>query len=224
MKQTSRSSIAAFDIETIPDLGAMDALPEPEAAKNIKDPEKIKADIAKKKAAQADKLALSPWTGRVCAYALECDNAELVACGAVETLDVDNERELIEEVFYMLGKLDVLVTYNGIGFDIPFLYTRAMLLDINPKLITKKFDEMTRRYQLHPHIDLMQVLSGWNSQRFTKLDLVAQRMFGEGKTEREYSEYRQAIEDGFSDAIRQDVKNDADLTWRIYQRCQGFIL
>ena len=56
----------AFDIETIPDEAKENLLPEPEAAKNIKDPEKIKEDIENElnvlaqRAIKSKKQELSP--------------------------------------------------------------------------------------------------------------------------------------------------------------------
>jgi hypothetical protein len=62
--------ILTLDIETVPNPATFEFLPEPKAAGNIKDPAKIAANIAEKKAAQREAAALDPLTGRVCCYAM----------------------------------------------------------------------------------------------------------------------------------------------------------
>lgn len=58
-----------IDIETIPNSGMIDRLPEVEVKTgNLKDPEKIAEKIAEAKAEQIGKMALSPLWGRVCAW------------------------------------------------------------------------------------------------------------------------------------------------------------
>ena len=43
----------------------------------------------------------------------------------IELKFFDSEKELIEETFDLVEEYPVLLTYNGDGFDLPYLYNRA---------------------------------------------------------------------------------------------------
>ena len=58
--------IAALDLETIADPNMLELLPEVTAKKNLKDPEKIEADIAEKKVQQIEKMGLDPMLNMIC--------------------------------------------------------------------------------------------------------------------------------------------------------------
>jgi len=113
-----------FDIETIPqDEAKLLALaPEFMAPANLKDPAKIEAAIAKKR---ADYLADA---------ALNWKTAEVVVIGAgddtgIQSFTADTEKELVTEFLWMLaGALGDGVAVGGHnvkGFDLPMLVNRA---------------------------------------------------------------------------------------------------
>ena len=113
-----------FDIETIPqDEAKLLALaPEFTAAANLKDPEKIAASIAKKR---ADYLADA---------ALNWKTAEVVLIGAgddaeIQLLTAGSEKELIGNFLGMiaaaLGDGVAVGGHNVKGFDLPILVNRA---------------------------------------------------------------------------------------------------
>ena len=113
-----------FDIETVPqDEARLLALaPEFTAAANLKDPEKIAASIAKKR---ADYLADA---------ALNWKTAEVVLIGAgddaeIQSLTAGTEKELIGDFLsFLAGALGDGVAVGGHnvkGFDLPMLVNRA---------------------------------------------------------------------------------------------------
>ena len=113
-----------FDIETVPqDEAKLLALaPEFTAAANLKDPEKIAASIAKKR---ADYLADA---------ALNWKTAEVVLIGAgddaeIQSLTANSEKELIGDFLGMLaaalGDGVAVGGHNVKGFDLPMLVNRA---------------------------------------------------------------------------------------------------
>ena len=55
----------------------------------------------------------------------------------------DQEKKLIEDAFGLVKKYPVLITYNGDGFDLPYLYNRAKRLgisdEINPAIHDERF-------------------------------------------------------------------------------------
>ena len=113
-----------FDIETVPqDEAKLLALaPEFTAAANLKDPEKIAASIAKKR---ADFLADA---------ALNWKTAEVVLIGAgdeteIQSFTADSEKQLIGNFLDLLGDAlgDGVVVggHNVQSFDLPMLVNRA---------------------------------------------------------------------------------------------------
>ncbi len=164
-----------FDIETIPqDEAKLLALaPEFTAAANLKDPEKIAAAIAKKR---ADYLADA---------ALNWKTAEVVLIGAgddaeIQSLTADTEKELIGNFLALLaGALGDGVAVGGHnvkGFDLPMLVNRARVhgLKIPANLLTF----WKGRPQWNDHIfDTLEILSFGKSFEGNGVDDVA-RVFG----------------------------------------------
>ena len=117
----------AFDIETIPNSAMADRLPPVEIkAGNLKDPAKIAEKEAAARAEQVEKMALSPLYGRMCAW-VAIDDGGPVYNGCIAESSDEAETVIIEKAFETLsGKR--IITYNGNGFDLPFIYRRAVLL------------------------------------------------------------------------------------------------
>src|SRR5687768_12942296 len=115
-----------LDIETIPHPDAHSWASPVKPDSRLVDPEKIKGDIAKKVASQADEFGLDP------------DSCRMVALGfhIVGQSDPDvflmrdefEERHLLMSFLERLAKLHSyrLVTFNGLKFDLPILMRRAM--------------------------------------------------------------------------------------------------
>lgn len=61
-----------------------------------------------------------------------------------------DEVELLTAFWDVAKRYDGIVTFNGRGFDVPFLYLRSALLNVP---ITRK-DWLGYRYQTEPHCDL----------------------------------------------------------------------
>lgn len=230
--------IAALDIETIPNPDAVAMLPEPEVKTgNIKDPAKIAAKIAEAKAAQVEKAALDPLTARVACYAM----VGMVSGGNViehvECIDAatdDAERGLIQNIMRALACKDVrLVTWNGIGFDLPMIYLRAMILDIDPGSFGAPIlNAWTKRYSNDRHYDLMQIWLGWSTRNKDRswespsgaLDLVARMVLGARKIEFDVTVIAGmlATEEGRA-AVSGYCLQDTRLTWQLWQRMNGIM-
>lgn len=186
MKDQKRHLV--FDIETMANPGMEEFLETPTPAKNIKDPEKIAKDIAKKKASQRAKMALSPLTGRIaciCVCALSGNDLETGKVDALGNVSRENtvtaEAELIKWFFDTLENTDNyrLVTFNGKTFDVPFLWKRACMLGIElpPRVLPLGF--YTNRYNHDTHCDLCQIWAdGWTTSDMNSLELVAGTVLG----------------------------------------------
>lgn len=164
--------ILALDIETEPNLDALDGLPEPEVKTgNLKDPDKIEAKVQAARQAQLDRLALDPHFGRVisCSFAWtegeDEDSAPICASATVirattEGPDVDAanqlEAHLLRDIAGIVAAAGQVVTFNGAGFDVPFLMRRALILRVPGLVLT------THTYQVaqldSEHVDVMRVL------------------------------------------------------------------
>jgi predicted PolB exonuclease-like 3'-5' exonuclease len=220
--------IVSFDIETIPNADVLPILPEPEVKLgNLKDPAKIADKKAEARAEQVAEMALDPLTGRVASYALaghmaDGQYAEAFDCLAAKT--DDEERRIIGDILTVIAGAECrLVTWNGIGFDLPFVYKRAVVLGVcvaqygAPALTT-----WTKKYATDRHYDLMQIWGGWSSGKFTKLDYVASLMLGERKVACDVTKIAEMLDtvEG-RDALRGYNLQDARLTWRLFNRMEG---
>ena len=164
-----------FDIETVPqDPAKLLALaPEFTAAANLKDPDKIAASIAKKK---ADYLADA---------ALNWKTAEVVLIGAGDETEIlsftaDSEKQLIAEFLDVLGDAlgDGVVVggHNVKSFDLPMLVNRARVHGL--KIPRNVLSFWRGRPQWHDNIfDTLEILSFGKSFDGNGVDDVA-RVFG----------------------------------------------
>jgi len=143
------------DLETV----AVDGLDfDPVSAPaNYKDDAKIMEYILGAEKAQREKAGLYPWTARIIAlgwchegedvehvHVCNSDGAEAVALGDFWARVVDARTSAIES----------LITFNGLGFDLPVLMARSRLLGVSAPILNLD------RYRT-PHVDLMQRLT-WN--------------------------------------------------------------
>jgi len=216
----------AFDIETIPNTEMLGRLPEPEVKTgNLKDPDKIAEKIAEAKREQIEKMALNPLYGRIACFVLL--NEGNVNRVALPTIDDKGEAELLELLFAALGGTeDVrLATWNGNGFDLPYVYRRALLLEVDPREFSApSLEHWTKRYSTKPHADLMQIWGGWSSQGFAKLDDVAGALLGARKLEVDFKEFPELLktEDG-KKKLLDYCEQDTRLTLDLFGRFQGIL-
>ena len=75
--------------------------------------------------------------------------------GPVEFVPCVDEPELLTAFWDVAKHYDEIVTFNGRGFDVPFLYLRSALLNVP---ISKK-NWLGYRFQTEPHCDLAEQLT-----------------------------------------------------------------
>jgi hypothetical protein len=78
--------------------------------------------------------------------------------GAVEFVPCADEGELLTAFWDVARHYEEIVTFNGRGFDVPFLYLRSALLNVP---ISKK-NWLGYRYATEPHCDLAEQFSFYN--------------------------------------------------------------
>src|ERR1043166_6014294 len=77
------------------------------------------------------------------------------AAGSVEFTPCADETELLTAFWDVARHYEQVVTFNGRGFDVPFVYLRSALLNVP---ISRK-DWLGYRYQTEPHCDLAEQLT-----------------------------------------------------------------
>lgn len=217
----------AFDIETMPNSSKIGSLPEPDVKLgNLKDPAKIEEKIAETRAEQIAKMALNPLYGRICAAVFVAPGAN----GELESLRFSAGDDDAEEAKLISGCFDVLrldcariVTWNGIGFDLPFLFKRAAILGV-PLDGVPVLPFWCKRYSTGSHIDLMQIWSGWNSSQYAKLDDVGGAVVDDHKIKIDVRDFPELVktEEGRTrilDYCEQDVR----LTYKVFKKFNGVL-
>lgn len=158
---TTAMNWTVLDIETAPQARAL-AMPYPKAEreppKNYVKPEAIEGWYARDEAAWrtewAKTCALSPRLGRVVSVSTWVGDVVWNLTNLEETI----ERELIADAIQSIASSRRLVTFNGLGFDVPFLHVRAAILGVR---IPYQTGDYLRRYTTTPHADLCAILANW---------------------------------------------------------------
>lgn len=91
------------------------------------------------------------------------------------------ERELLRQFWEKLGTLrpSLVITHNGLGFDLPFLKKRSIIHQVRPTV-----DMPLARFRTHPVFDTMAVWSNWEPRGWIKLDVLARALNVESKSGR----------------------------------------
>ena len=123
----------------------------------------------KRRAEIAAMMSLWPFTSRVvCIAMLNADTArgqvlftaedyedDAVEGGPVEFVPCVDEAEMLAQFWDVAKHYESVVTFNGRGFDVPFLYLRSAQINVP---ISRK-DWLGYRYATDPHCDLAEQLT-----------------------------------------------------------------
>lgn len=90
-----------------------------------------------------------------------------------------NEKELLQLFWARMAQLrpSLLITHNGLGFDLPFLKKRSMVQQIKPTI-----DLVLAKFRTEPVYDTMAVWSNWENRGWVKLDVLARALNVETKS------------------------------------------
>ena len=158
-----------FDIET--SAMPLDDFDEAQQEYLFRETEKISDAVAKeaKREEIARFMSLWPLTAQVVCvsmlnaetmrgqtiYLAEDFEAEAGTGGPVEFMPCADEAELLAAFWDVAKHYEHVVTFNGRGFDVPFIYLRSALLNVP---ISKK-NWLGYRYAIEPHCDLAEQLT-----------------------------------------------------------------
>lgn len=205
-----------IDIETMPHVEKIELLPEPDVKLgNTKDPQKIEAKKKEAKQKQIDEMALNSLFGVVCCIC--------VYGGESFKIKITGTEDVILRYFFanfLKTKEEKIITYNGINFDIPFIYKRAIINNIIP---TIPLSNWIKRYSTFPHCDIMQVWSNWGYKN-ESLNTMANVLLGEEKKDIDFRKFPEMVltEDGRNEIAEYCMK-DCKLTWKLYHQIRGVL-
>ncbi len=164
-----------FDIETVP---AFDRRELPSTVH-----EALSGYAQRKDMEPGAVMGLSPFFGKIVSLAIGDGDAEPGAGGDEVTvlavppegfelgevppwLRLMSEAELLAAFWALASRAETVVSFNGRGFDVPFLVTRSLIHGIPARV-----DLMSQRFALRPHLDLFEVV-GNRGGGPSKLDVV----------------------------------------------------
>lgn len=144
-----------FDLETAPLPNAADYLEPVTAAKNLKDPEKVKADIEQRTKDRDDLCGLDYNTARIVCLGTIVDGVEDVSLLRCEA----DEREALR-LFWVVQQGRKLIGFRIRDFDLPMLIQRSRYLGLtHPEIDLGKYSRGGRV------VDLFDMLTFQDSQR-----------------------------------------------------------
>lgn len=214
-------NILVFDIETVPDLALGRVLYNLEG---LPDEEVTKAMFAVQRQANGSEF-LPHEQHRI--VAISCvfrgrDSLRVWSLGEPDS----PESELVERFFDGIERFSpCLVSWNGTAFDLPVLHYRALKHGVQARRYWETGDEdVSFRYNNYlgrfhwRHIDLMDVLSGYQSRARASLTDMAVLLGLPGKLGFSGARVTQAFLDGQIVDIRRYCETDVLNTYLIYLR------
>ena len=212
-----------FDIETVPDVDLGRRLL---GMEDLAD-EDVASGMIFTRLQEADTEFLRPYQQRVVAISVVLrtgDELRLWSLGSEES----GEAELIQRFFDGLDRYTpVIVSWNGSGFDLPVLHYRALLHGIQCARYWETGDEdRSFRYNSYlgrfhwRHIDLMDVLSGYQPRLRAPLDDIAVMLGFPGKMGLKGDQVWPMFREGRLADIRNYCETDVLNTYLVYLRFQ----
>jgi len=154
--------------------------------------------------------------------------AKIVAIGVKRpgqdpiTWAADDEKQLLEEFWTFIGanRPRLFVSFNGMGFDVPFLVTRSIVHDVVPTIV---IDTNKWRLEQGNHFDLMIALTdkwgmGWVKfeimSRVMGIDIPADAIAGH--------QVADLHEAGDWDSIKKHNQQDLEITEQLFLKVRKF--
>ena len=136
----------------------------------------------------------------------------------IELKFYDTEKEMVEDTFSLIEQYPVLLTYNGDGFDLPYLYNRANRIGVSKQSNPLYMMRDSATLQKGVHLDLYRTFSNRAfqiyafGQKYTDFSLnsVCKGILGEEKID-----HGVEIDDMTYYQIAKYCQNDARLTYKL---------
>ena len=214
--------LLVFDIETVPDVAGIRRINDIDA--RVDDAAVLAWFMQKRRAGTGSDFA-PLYLQRVVAIACALRDAAGIRIWSIGD-PADPEPELIRRFFDGIEKLTPqLVSWNGSGFDLPVLQHRALICgacaarywDWGDEDREFKFNNYLGRFHTR-HIDLMDVLAGFQLRASAPLDAMARLCGFPGKLGMNGSEVAAAVARGEIADVRNYCETDVVNTLLLYQR------
>lgn len=214
-------NICVFDIETIPDAAAVCRL---KGVANLTADEQLELAKLHRRAESGSDFMRHHLHKIVAISACVYINGKhkVASLGDVE----DDESTLLQRFFKLLDNYKpILVSWNGNGFDLPVLHYRALFhgvaaptyWDVGHFDSASKWSNYLSRFQWQ-HIDLMDVVAGYQARAVAPLNDIAKLCGFPGKLETDGSAVLELYQAGKVEAIRDYCETDVINTYLLYLR------
>jgi predicted PolB exonuclease-like 3'-5' exonuclease len=218
--------VLVFDIETIPDVSALRVIYNAESHE-FTDHEVI--SLAQRQRRQDYNTDFLPiYLQKVVSIACVLREAQQLHVWSIGEPE-DNESTLIQRFFEGIDRFTPqLVSWNGNGFDLPVLHARALIHKLRAPTYWDqgefnrdfKFNHYLGRYHSR-HLDLMDILAGYQGKAFAPLDMMAKLCGFPGKLDIDGSQVWKAFYNGEIDRIRHYCETDTVNTYLVFLRFQA---
>lgn len=214
-------NICVFDIETIPDAGAIARL---KKAPDLSESAQFQLAKLHRRAEAGNDFMRHHLHQIVAISACVFINGKHKVASLGET--DDDEKTILEKFFNLIENYQpVLVSWNGNGFDLPVLHYRALFhhvsapayWDIGHFDSQRKWANYLARFQWQ-HIDLMDIIAGYQARTVAPLNDIAKLCGFPGKLETDGSAVLDLYQDNNVQAIRDYCETDVLNTYLVYLR------
>lgn len=217
-------NVFVFDIETVPDVASARRLWD---LGDELDDEGVASVMFSKRQQETGGTSdfLRHHLHRIVAISAVFRESDRLNVWSLGDLDAD-EPELIRRFFEGVERFTpTLVSWNGSGFDLPVLHYRALLHGIQaPRYWDTGDEDRSFRYNNYlgrfhwRHVDLMDVLAGYQARAFVPLDQMASVLGFPGKLGMSGADVWDRYRAGELAAIRDYCETDVLNTWLVYLR------
>lgn len=214
-------TLLVFDIETIPDIEAGRNLYD---LQGLSDQDTAQAMFALRRAKVGNDF-LPHYLQKICAISLVLNHGSQLKVWSLGDEHAD-EKELITRFFAGIEKhTPTLVSWNGSGFDLPVLHYRALLHGISAPTYWETGDNQQNfrwnnylsRFH-YRHMDLMDVIAGYQNKAFAPLDELSSLLGFPGKMGMNGSQVWEQYLAGQIKSIRDYCETDVLNTYGVYLR------
>ena len=216
-------TVLVFDIETIPDVASGRRLYQLDGLNDFE----VAEALFKLRREKTGSEFLPHHLQKVVAISLVLAQHEKINVWSLGD-ENSSEKELIERFFQGVERFKpTLLSWNGTGFDLPVLHYRALLNSVSAPQYWElgehdrdyKFNNYINRYH-YRHLDLMDMIAGYNNRAFAPLDEIATMLGFPGKMGMSGSKVWEQYQAGNLKSIRDYCETDVLNTYLVYLRFQ----
>jgi predicted PolB exonuclease-like 3'-5' exonuclease len=212
----------AFDIETIPQQEPLTTIQQEELDKQLEKTFSKNVDWTEEEKEKYRKLimATNPFYGEIICIGLYRTTNDGVMFDSKAL--VGKEKTILTSFWKILESFKgVFISFNGLGFDVPFILKRSMKYGIIPT--NNDFLDM-KRFSRKPHFDVKLVMGDWDKYAFGTLRLMCDYLGiispkeGTVKAENVEDEFKK----GNIDLIAEYCMKDVEATHAMYDKIQPY--